>query len=219
MATGALIPIFSNGIDLDSGLPNAAGLVYFYVAGTTQPQAVYKNAQLTVAWGNPLTLDSSGRAPGGVYFQPKSYKVRVHDASDVLLWEQDEWQDFGQVQGTAVQANRAKSQVFDLDNGAGTIIDDVIMRLSRAVTLTAARVVYVDAQTGTVAAGTVQLGTTQGGDELVSAKNYENGKAVGAVTNLTLASAAVAANQAIHVRHVGVAATQAGKAFVEIEYT
>lgn len=218
MANGALVPIFTNGITDDSGNPLAGGIVDFFIAGTTTRQAVYTNAQLTVAHPNPLTLDSSGRVPGGVYFQPKSYKVRVSDSLSVLVWEQDEWQDFGQVQGVAAQSYRARGQVYDLDNGAGTIIDDVIMKLSRAVTLSAARIVYVDAATGTVAAGTVQLGTSVGGDDIVSATPYVNGKAVGSQTNLTLASTALAAGQALHVRHVGVAPTQAGKAFVEVEY-
>ena len=220
MATGALVPIFSNMIHLNSGAPNAAGLVYFYIAGTVTPQAVYKDSSLLTAHTNPMVLDSSGRAPSdGVYFQAKSYKVRVHTVLDVLVWEQDNWQDFGQVQGVQAQSFVARSQVFNIDNGAGTTIDDVIMKMSRALTLTAARIVYVEEATGTVAAGSVQLGTTVGGDDIALAHNYVNGKAIGTSDGITLAATALAANQSLHVRHVGVAATQAGRAYVEVEYS
>lgn len=113
----------------------------------------------------------------------------------------------------------AKSIWFNLDNGSGTTIDDVILRPAVAIVITAARIVYVDATTGTVAAGTVQIGTAVGGAQIVAATNYENTKAVGTVTDLTIVSGSVAANAPVIVRHTGVAVTQAGQAFVEIEYT
>lgn len=113
----------------------------------------------------------------------------------------------------------AKTAWFNLDNGNGTTVDDVLFLRGTAITLTAARVIYVDATTGTVAAGTVQIGTTLGGSNIVAATNYENSKAVGSKTELALASAAVAADTALFVRHTGVGATQAGQAFVQVEYT
>lgn len=114
----------------------------------------------------------------------------------------------------------ARSVWFNLDNGNGTTIDDVILYCSQPISIKAARIIYVDATTGTVAAGTASIGTTAGGVELVAATNYENTKAVGVVTAMTLTAAAakVAANTMITVRHTGVAATQAGQAVVEIEY-
>lgn len=115
--------------------------------------------------------------------------------------------------------NSARSVWFDLDNGSGTTIDDVIMRPTTAITITAARVIYVDATSGTVAAGTVQIGSTVGGVDIVAATNYENSKAVGTQTALSIASGAVAAGAPVIVRHTGVAATAAGQVVVEIEYT
>jgi hypothetical protein len=111
-----------------------------------------------------------------------------------------------------------KSVWFNLDNGAGTTVDDVVLRPAVAVTITGARIVYVDATTGTVAAGNARIGTTVGGSEIVAATAYENTKAVGTVTAMTIVSGAVAANTPVCVRHTGVAVTQAGQAFVEIEY-
>lgn len=112
-----------------------------------------------------------------------------------------------------------KSMRFDLDNGAGTTIDDVVLRPVSAILITAARIVYTDATSGTVAAGNAKIGTTVGGAEVVAATAYENAKAVGTVTNMTIVSGAVAANTPVIVRHTGVAATAAGQAYVEIEYT
>ena len=120
----------------------------------------------------------------------------------------------------AGRRNVATSVWFNLDNGAGTTIDDVILRHTQAIKIEAARIVYVDATTGTVAGGTAQIGTTVGGAEIVAATNYENTKAVGVSTAMTLTAAAarVAAGTPIIVRHTGVAVTQAGQSRVEIEY-
>jgi hypothetical protein len=112
----------------------------------------------------------------------------------------------------------AKSVWFNLDNGSGTTIDDVILKAAVPVTVTAARILYVDATTGTVAAGNARIGTTAGGSEIVASTAYENTKAVGTETAMVIVAGAVAANGAVFVRHTGVAATQAGQAVVEIEY-
>lgn len=126
---------------------------------------------------------------------------------------------FTMVAAAGAGTKQIKSTVeFDLDNGAGTTIDFVLMRPAAALTITAARIVYSDATSGTVAAGTAQIGTTVGGTEIVAATAYANTKAVGTTTAMTIASGAVAANTPVIVRHTGVAATQAGKAIVEIEY-
>lgn len=122
------------------------------------------------------------------------------------------------VRGSERATGTAKSVWFNIDNGAGTTIDDVILRPAVAITITAARCVYVDATTGTVAGANWKIGTTVGGAEVVAATAYENTKAVGTVTNGTIVSGAVAAGSPVCVRHTGIAATAAGQAFVEIEY-
>ena len=121
------------------------------------------------------------------------------------------------------QAARQKmtltSEAFDLDNGAGTTVDRVIGRMPFAITIAAARIVYEGATTGTVGAGGIVVGITVGGAELVASTAYENAKAVGTATALTLVTGAVAAGVPICVRHTGVGATQAGFAHVEIDFT
>lgn len=111
----------------------------------------------------------------------------------------------------------AQSIVFDLDNGAGTTVDDVILVPMRAITITAAQIIYVEA-TQTVAGGNAKIGTTVGGSGIASATAYQNTKAVGTVTSMTISNGAVAAGTPVCVRHTGVAATQTGRAKIEIEY-
>jgi len=113
----------------------------------------------------------------------------------------------------------ANSTWFNLDNGAGTTIDDVILKASVALTVLAARIIYVDATTGTVAAGNARIGTTLGGSEIATNVAYANAAAVGAETAFAIAAGAVAAGGAVFVRHTGVAAVAAGQAIVEVEYT
>lgn len=112
----------------------------------------------------------------------------------------------------------ARSEAFNLDNGAGTTIDALLIRHPRPIVITACRIVYEDATTGTVAGGTAQVGTTVGGAQIVAATNYENTKAVGTTTAMVVLAGPVAAATPVLVRHTGVAVTQAGEAVVECEY-
>lgn len=109
---------------------------------------------------------------------------------------------------------------FNIDNGAGTTLDDAFLICSQPISIKRVTVLYTQATTGTVAAATVQLGTTAGGTELVAATALENTKAIGTTTALTLKAAAafVAANTMITARHTGVAATAAGEYRVLVEY-
>jgi hypothetical protein len=52
----------------------------------------------------------------------------------------------------------------------------------------------------------------------VAATAYENTKAVGTTTAMTIVAGAVTAGRRVYCRHTGIAATAAGQAYVEIEY-
>jgi hypothetical protein len=114
----------------------------------------------------------------------------------------------------------ARSRLFNIDNGAGATLDDVLLRHSQPISIRVARAVYATETAGTVAGANVMLGTTVGGNELVAATAYENGKTVGLATALTLKAAAafVAANTPITARHTGIASTALGEVYVEVEY-
>lgn len=112
----------------------------------------------------------------------------------------------------------AKTVWFNLDNGSGTTIDDVILLPTQPIRLLSVKAVYVDATTGTVAAGNFRVGTTVGGSDVVASTAYENTKTVGTSTAGTLLVERVVGAQFLCVRHTGVAVTQAGQAYVQIEY-
>lgn len=112
-----------------------------------------------------------------------------------------------------------KSRLFNVDNGNGTTLDDVIFRPSVAITILAARVVPTTENFGTVNAATVKIGTAVNGEQIVAAVGLTNDLAIGAAQALTLVSGAVAANTPICVRHTGIGATVAGEYYVEIEFT
>jgi hypothetical protein len=121
--------------------------------------------------------------------------------------------------GANASIKMARSRLFNIDNGAGTTLDDCILRHSQPITLVAAQIEYTTETAGTVAGATVKVGTTVGGAEIVASTAYENSKTVGLVTALTLVITAVAANTPILVRHTGIATTALGEAYVTLFYT
>lgn len=151
-------------------------------------------------------------------YAPLVYKTNGGDKLVVASGGSIEVESGGSITGTPMRHSQ-RSVWFNLDNGAGTTIDDVLLKPTSAITIIAARIIYVDATTGTVAGGNAKIGTTLGGAEIVAATAYEDTKAVGTSTAMAIVSGAVAAGGSVFVRHTGVAVTQAGQAVVEIEYT
>lgn len=119
------------------------------------------------------------------------------------------------------QANRIyKTQIFNIDNGSGTTIDDVAFNLDQVVEIISVRPVYTEAtDTAGVASANYKVGTTAGGAEIVAATALDVSKAVGGYgSKATLVSSLVPANTTVFVRHTGIAATEAGQYYVQIEY-
>ena len=123
-----------------------------------------------------------------------------------------------------VERRLVKTAWFNIDNGSGTTIDDVLMVSSHPIVPVNAKIVYVDATAGTGAASaTAKIGITVGGAEIVAATALEDGKTVGATTAMTLTTTytdtnPIPANTMISVRHTGVATTVAGQYFVQFTY-
>lgn len=114
----------------------------------------------------------------------------------------------------------AKSRIFNIDNGSGTVANDAFLYCSQPISIKAAYILYTTETAGTVAGATVSVGTTVAGTELVAATNLVNSKTVGAITALTLTSAAarVAAGTMITASHTGLATTVLGEYYIVIEF-
>lgn len=113
-----------------------------------------------------------------------------------------------------------KSIEFNIDNGSGTTVDDVILaNLPSDAKIVSVQAVYTEATDTAGAAGAnFKLGTTAGGNGIVAATNLTASKAVGGTTSATIASDTLAAGATLFVRHTGIAATEAGKYFVQVVY-
>jgi len=64
------------------GEPLAGGKLYFFQAGTTNPQNAYKDSNLTLPWPNPIELDEAGRIPQ-FFLDDGSIKIRLADSNGV----------------------------------------------------------------------------------------------------------------------------------------
>lgn len=126
--------------------------------------------------------------------------------------------------GTYLLRGKEKRQIvktvpINLDSGTASTTDYVVAYFPDEIVLLDARVVFTQATdtayTGTV---TVAVGTTAGGAELVTAVAIESAKAVGSTTALTLKLDSLPAGTTLFVRHVGIAATEAGEYFVQLQY-
>lgn len=113
-----------------------------------------------------------------------------------------------------------RSQIFNVDNGAGTTIDEVLLsNLPSDIEIVSIQAVYQEAtDTAGAASANFKLGTTVGGAEIVAATALEVSKAIGSVTATTLAVSRIAAGGILSVRHTGVASTEVGQYHVQVVY-
>ncbi len=124
MATGTVMPVPRiQFLDAD-GDPLSGGKLYTYAAGTTNNLATYTTSDLAgSANANPVVLDAGGRAT--VFLQPKAYKFKLDNSSDVEQWVQDNiyWVPTGadtvEITGTAGES-LAKPNLVYLSDGRGS---------------------------------------------------------------------------------------------------
>lgn len=112
-----------------------------------------------------------------------------------------------------------RSQTFNIDNGSGTTVDEVLLCLPFDIELVSVRAVYEEA-TDTTGAATAnfKLGITVGGATIVAQTAYEAAKAIGSYTAATILINRIAKNTPLCVRHTGRAATEVGQACIQVAY-
>ncbi len=95
---GAVSPVPILQFSDEDGVPLVAGQLFSYVAGTTTPQPVYHDVDLTpgMEYTNPIILDASGTPGGPIFLLPTGYKFVLTDADNVPVWTADDIEDIGQ---------------------------------------------------------------------------------------------------------------------------
>lgn len=114
----------------------------------------------------------------------------------------------------------AVTENINIDNGAGTTADYLLLVPDKDIIVESARIIYTAAtDTAGVASANVKIGTTVGGAEVVAATALAVSKAVGSYTALVLTAATrVPANGMLIVRHTGIAITEGGEYKVQVRY-
>lgn len=113
--------IYTTPIDRQADFNFKAGAgykLYFYDAGTTNARDTYTDNTYTTPLANPVVADGSGYF--SVIWTSGNYKVRLTDASDVLIWEVD---NYSTDSGSAVFAESIQS-------AAGSAADVITANLS-----------------------------------------------------------------------------------------
>lgn len=165
----------------ENGDPYSGGKLYFYEAGTSTPLTVYKTASGT-AHSSPIVLDTQGRVPDsdGIFLSSaSSYKVVLHDSSDVEIFSVDNLVTYA-ADGSITFAN--------LQNmSANTVLGSVSGGTPEEITMTAAGRALMD--DASAAAQRTTLGFTASIVEL----NYTTGLTSAAQTQINALSASIAA--------------------------
>lgn len=83
-----------------TGKPLAAGLLYFFAAGTSTPQNTFADNLGTIANSNPIALDATGAPSNGsgtqvqVWFSNASYKLCLYSSTLVQQWCSDNFSGY-----------------------------------------------------------------------------------------------------------------------------
>jgi microcystin-dependent protein len=86
-AAGSLSLSLSQQFD-SQGRPLSGGKFYTFQTGTSTPQSAFQDTALTIAYPNPITLDSSGRIPP-FYLADGTIKIRLADVAGVTILAYD----------------------------------------------------------------------------------------------------------------------------------
>lgn len=143
------------------------GLVYFYVSGTTTPQATYSDASLTTPNANPVVLDAAGRLPNVFAAYDKVFRVVLKTSAGVTVWTRDNVQ-FADVTELVALAAELQAQIDNIETIVinGNPIRNATTELvspDDSVTLTTSFLPHVCVGIDGRVAGTVTAGTMTSG--------------------------------------------------------
>ena len=138
MATGTLAPIARYQAFDSNGNPVSGAKLYTFEAGTSTPAETWSNVELTSSNANPLIASSTGLF-GPIFLETgHSYKFVLNNASDVLLWSQDNVTATPSLASTPAALNGTCDLRLSLTSGVPVTTADV----------TAATLVYIEPYQG-----------------------------------------------------------------------
>lgn len=109
-----------------------------------------------------------------------------------------------------------RSIEFNIDNGAGTTLDDQLANLPFDAYVLDVRAIYTEAtDTAGAASANFKLGVAAGGATIVAATALAAAKAIGATTPAAIVADYLPANTTLWARHTGVATTEVGKYYLQ----
>ena len=136
--------------------------------------------------------------------------VKVDEGNDNADWVK------ATVGGDVNPAMVSMSALYDISAADS---EQVVLHAKAALTITKAYLLWNEATGASGAAeGDITIGTATGGAEIVAATAYPASKATGSVTDLTIASGAVAAGSSVFASH-DQAASAAGTYFLVLEWS
>lgn len=115
MTIAALSPDARQRVFNSLGVVLSGAKLASYEASTSTPLPTYSDSALTVPNSNPV-IASSGGLFGPIYLLPQAYKFQLYDMNDLLVWEQDQVFDVGEL----LQATIATLQAEVTANLAAT---------------------------------------------------------------------------------------------------
>jgi len=72
-------------VDAD-GVPVVGAQATFFAAGTSDPEPVFTDPDLAVAWDVPILTNAAGQSDGPIYVSPTpALKIVIVDADDVPI--------------------------------------------------------------------------------------------------------------------------------------
>lgn len=88
MALGVVIPVARQRALDQNGNPLSGAKLECWLAGTTTPQTLFFDDQLTIPLSNPVLADGNGYFPA-MFAPPVALKLELRTAADAVVWQAD----------------------------------------------------------------------------------------------------------------------------------
>lgn len=191
----------------NNGDPASNYRLFTYLAGTSTKQAVFQDVSLSTPHSNPITIDSAGRPPAGIYLAPLSYKFvfagpGADDPPSSPVWSQD---NIAAVPGTVVSLDVSglagealtAGDVVYLSDGSGALIAGRWYKADADLT-------YASVTAGLIGIATASIASaTDGTIRIAGQQDYGGGFAIASNLYVSATAGALTTTPPTNARLVG----------------